>query len=152
MTAVILVLVSMTALGQTVTRGHYEVASPKWLMPKVIEGYSSRDTTSLPLQVPMLQWTMPVDNNRTVQPSFTYDLKIVEAMPLQDPHEAMERNPVAYQLRQLMAPQCLIPIKVIRKFSKEKVYVARITARSRFVQQQNGGMSDLLVFRVTDLK
>lgn len=151
MAVVILTFVSVTAFGQVVNPGRYEVPSPKWVMPTVTESYSARDTASLPLQASMLQWTMPVDNNSPVPVTFTYDLKIVEAMPLQNPLEAMKRNPVAYQLRQLMAPQCLIPASVISKFSKEKVYVAQVTARAPFVQQQNGGRSDLLIFRVTDL-
>lgn len=148
----VLTIVFVRALGQAGSPGRYEVASPKWVMPKVVGGYSARDTALLPLQAPMLQWTMPVNNNSSVPVTFTYDLKIVEAMHLQDPLEAMERNPAAYQLRQLMAPQCLIPARVISKFSKEKVYVAQVTALAPFVQQQNGGRSDLLVFRVTDLK
>lgn len=152
MAVVILTFVSVTAFGQVATPGRNEVASPKWVMPTVTESYSARDTASLPLQAPLLQWTMPVDNNSSVPVTFTYDLKIVEAMPLQDPLEAMERNPVAYQIRRLMAPQCLIPVNVISKFSKGKVYVAQVTARSPFAQQQNGGRSDLLIFRVTDLK
>lgn len=148
----IMLATTATMSGQRQARGNYEVPSPRWVAPAFIDAYSDRDTASLSLQTPMLQWMMPIDNNSPIPVNFTYDLKIVEAMPGQDPLEAIERNPVAYQLRQLMAPQCLIPVNVIKMFSPDMVYVAQITARAPQVRQQNGGRSDLLIFRVTDSK
>lgn len=146
------VLAGTTAIvsSQIFPGGNQEVSSPRWVAPAVVDAYSDRDTVALSGQNPMLQWMMPVDNNSPVPVNFTYDLKIVEAMPGQDPVEAIERNPVAYQLHQLMAPQCLIPVNVIKMFNPEMVYVAQVTASAPQVRQQNRGRSDLLIFRVTD--
>lgn len=148
------ILIGTTAIlsSQINMRGNQGASSPRWVAPAVVDAYSNRDTAALSMHYPMLQWMMPVDNNSSLPVNFTYDLKIVEAMPGQDPVEAIKRNPVAYQLRQLMAPQCLIPVNVIKMFNPDMVYVAQVTARAPQVRLQNEGRSDLLIFRVTDLK
>lgn len=130
--------------------GRYGELSPKWAAPAIVDDYTDRDTAMLSLQTPMLQWTMPVVGDSPVPVTVTYNLRIVEAMPGQDPLEAIERNPVAYQLRHLMAPQCLLPAKVIRKFSLAKVYVAQVTAQAQAAQQYGIGRSLPLIFRVID--
>lgn len=148
----ILLAATASAMGQVQSPVGYEVPSPRWAAPAITDAYCDRDTASLSPEVPMLQWTVPVSNNSPFPISFTYDLKIVETMPGQDPIEAIERNPVAYSLRQLMAPQCLLPVSVVRTFSPDGVYVAQVTARAQYVRLQNGGRSDLLLFRVNDTK
>lgn len=152
------VLLSNPTLSRCTFTICYQASAPKWVSPVATNDYEGRNIATLSQQVPMLQWTSPVVNCNPTPITYTYDLKVVQMMPLQAPDEAMDRNPVVYQKSSLTMPQCLIPVNVIKGFSPAATYVAQITTRSNntqegtldYVNLQNNGKSDLLMFRVKD--
>lgn len=93
------VLISNPALSRTMFRVCYQAKAPEWLMPVSTGDFENRDIATLVKQTPILTWTAPQVNCDPKPRNYTYDLKIVQQMPLQDPLEAIERNPVVYQSR-----------------------------------------------------
>lgn len=152
------VLLSNPTLSRCTFTVCYQASAPKWVSPVSMNDYEDHSIATLSMQTPMLQWTTPVVNCNPTPILYTYDLKVVQMLPLQAPDEAIERNPVVYQSNSLAASQCLIPTTIISKFSPSETYVAQITTRSNstqvgaldFVNLQNDGKSDLLMFRVKD--
>ncbi len=136
----------------------YEATAPQWVMPISTGEYEDRSIATLSQQAPLLQWMAPVVNCDPKPRTYTYDLKIVQQLPLQPIDQAIERNPVVYQATGLTMPQCMIPANVVSKFSSVETYVAQITTRSNATQEgaldyihlQNDGKSDLKMFRVKD--
>ncbi len=136
----------------------YEATAPQWVMPISTGEYEDRSIATLSQQAPLLQWMAPVVNCDPKPRTYTYDLKIVQQLPLQAIDQAIERNPVVYQATGLTMPQCMIPAHIISKFSSVETYVAQITTRSNATQEgaldyihlQNDGKSDLKMFRVKD--
>ena len=136
----------------------YEASAPQWVMPISTGEYEDPSIATLSQQAPLLQWMAPVVNCDPKPRTYTYDLKIVQQLPLQAIDQAIERNPVVYQTTGLTMPQCMIPANVISKFSSLETYVAQITTRSNATQEgaldyihlQNDGKSDLKMFRVKD--
>ncbi len=152
------VLLSNPTLSRCTFTVCYQASAPRWVSPVTMNDYEDRNVATLSQQVPMLQWTSPAVSCDPTSVNYTYDLKIVQALPLQSPDEAIERNPVVYRQTSLTAPQCLVPATTIKMFSPTETYVAQITAHSSntqvgslgFVSLQNDGKSDLLLFRVKD--
>ena len=152
------VLLSNPSLSRCTFTVCYQASAPKWVAPVSMNDYEDRAVATLSQQVPMLQWTSPAVSCNPTPIQYTYDLKIVQMLPLQAPDEAMDRNPVVYQKTSLTMPQCLIPATNIKNFAPTETYVAQITAHSNNTQQgtidyvnlQNNGKSDLLMFRVKD--
>lgn len=136
----------------------YEATAPQWVMPISTGEYEDRSIATLSQQAPLLQWMAPVVNCDPKPRTYTYDLKIVQQLPLQPIDQAIERNPVVYQATGLTMPQCMIPANVVSKFSSVETYVAQVTTRSNATQEgaldyihlQNDGKSDLKMFRVKD--
>lgn len=152
------VLLSNPSMSRCTFTVCYQASAPKWISPVSMNDYEDRSVATLSQQVPMLQWSNPVVNCNPTPIQYTYDLKIVQMLPLQAPDEAMDRNPVVYQKTALTMPQCIIPATNIRNFAPTETYVAQVTVHSNntqagvldFVNLQNDGKSDLLLFRVKD--
>lgn len=152
------VMLSNPMLSKATFNVCYQASAPKWISPISLNDYEDRNIATLSKQAPMLQWNTPLISCNPKPVQYTYDLKVVQAMPLQYPEEALERNAVVYQKTGLTMPQCLIPATVIKNFSPHETYVAQVTARSNNTQEgsldyimlQNGGKSDLLQFRIKD--
>lgn len=152
------VLLSNPALSRTIFTVCYQAKAPEWIMPVSTGEFGDHNIATLSKQTPMLTWMAPVVNCDPKPRNYTYDIKIVQQMPLQAIDEAMERNPVVYQTSGLQMPQCLIPLNVIRNFSPYETYLAQITARSNATQAGsldyiniiNEGKSDIRMFRVKD--
>lgn len=133
----------------------YQAKAPEWITPVAVGngGVASLYTTS-----PMLQWMPPVLNCSPTPRSYSYDVVIVQQTPLQNPIEAIERNPEVYRANSLTMPQCLIPTTVINKFSPYETYVAQITAHTNASQEgsleymsiANNGKSEIRMFKVVD--
>ncbi len=152
------VLVNNPAVSKCLFTVCYEAKAPQWIMPVSTGEYESMDIATLSMQSPMLQWLAPVVNCDPKPRTYTYDIKVVQQMPLQAYDQAIENNPVVYQATGLTMPQCMIPTNIISKFSTVETYVAQITTKSNATQQgaldyihlQNDGKSDLKIFRVKD--
>lgn len=152
------VLVNNPAASKCLFTVCYEAKAPQWIMPVSTGEYESMDIATLSKQSPMLQWLAPVVNCDPKPRTYTYDIKVVQQMPLQAYDQAIENNPTVYQATGLTMPQCMIPTNIISKFSTVETYVAQITTKSNATQQgaldyihlQNDGKSDLKIFRVKD--
>ena len=136
----------------------YSAQPPIWTSPMPLGDFEDRNICTLSKQAPILQWLAPaVACNVGIQ-NYLYDVKIVQQIPLQEINEAIERNAVVYQVNGLTMPQCMIPINYINQMSPHENYVAQITARTNasqegsigYINVQNGGKSDLRVFRIKD--
>ena len=151
------VLISNPTMSKALFRVCYQGNAPQWTSPVDMGDYGV-GIASLSAQTPLFMWMAPVVNCSSQPRTFTYDLKIVQLMPLQSPEEAIERNPVVYQAPSLTMPQCMIPISVINNISPLETYVAQITAHSNatqvgaldYIELMNNGKSDLLLFKVKD--
>lgn len=152
------VLISNPALSRTMFRVCYQAKAPEWLMPVSTSDFENRDIATLVKQTPILTWTAPQVNCDPKPRNYTYDLKIVQQMPLQDPLEAIERNPVVYQVTGLTVAQCMLPASIVNGLSPFETYVAQVTARSNatqigaldYINIQNDGRSQLRLFRIKD--
>lgn len=152
------VLISNPALSRTMFRVCYQAKAPEWLMPVSTGDFENRDIATLVNQTPILTWTAPQVNCDPKPRNYTYDLKIVQQMPLQDPLEAIERNPVVYQVTGLTVAQCMLPASIVNGLSPFETYVAQVTARSNatqigaldYINIQNDGRSQLRLFRIKD--
>lgn len=152
------VLISNPALSRTMFRVCYQAKAPEWLMPVSTGDFENCDIATLVKQTPILTWTAPQVNCDPKPRNYTYDLKIVQQMPLQDPLEAIERNPVVYQVTGLTVAQCMLPASIVNGLSPFETYVAQVTARSNatqigaldYINIQNDGRSQLRLFRIKD--
>ena len=152
------VLISNPTLGKALFTVCYQGRAPEWIMPVSTGEFGDHNIATLSKQTPMLTWMSPVITCSSIIHTFTYDIKVVQSMPLQAPDEAIERNPVVYQATGLTMPQCLIPLNVIRNFSPYETYLAQITAKSNatqigsldYIELMNNGKSDIKMFRVKD--
>lgn len=151
-------LVSNPALSRTVFTVCYQAKAPEWITPTAIGDFEDRNIATLSKQTPMLSWIAPMVNCDPRPRNYTYDIKIVQQMPLQAIDEAMDRNPVIYQTSGLQMPQCLLPLNVVNNLSPHENYLAQITAKSNatqvgnldYINIINEGKSDIKMFRLKD--
>ncbi len=151
-------LISNPVLSRTVFSVCYQAKAPEWIMPVPAGDFNDKEIATLSKQTPMLSWTAPVVNCDPRQRKYTYDLKIVQQLPLQAIDEAIERNPVVYQTTGLQMPQCIIPINVVKNLSPNETYLAQINAKSNATQAGsldyiniiNDGKSNIKMFRLKD--
>lgn len=133
----------------------YQAKAPEWIAPVAMGGGG---VSTLYANSPIFQWMPPVLNCSPTPRNYTYDLVIVQQTPMQNPIEAIERNPEVYRVNSLTLPQCVIPTNVMRNFSPYETYVAQITARTNASQEgsleymsiANGGKSEIRMFKVVD--
>lgn len=126
------------------------VQAPRWVAPSVIGDYEDTRVVALDTRNPILIWMPPVLSGSTAAVTFTYDLKIVMVMPEQAPDQAIDRNPVVYQVKQLVTPQCLLPMTAVNAMTADNLYVAQVTTHARStiaIELENKGKSELLLFR-----
>ena len=81
--------------------------------------------------------------------------EVVELFEGQQPDVAMDRNPVVYQVTDLMPNMCIIPVNIItNKFYADKKYVAQVTAKQKnasildYVMLENEGKSTYRIFEL----
>lgn len=152
------VLVNNPALSVCIFTVCYEAQAPTWIMPASMGDFEDRSIATLSKQTPLLSWMAPVVACDPKIRNYTYDLKIVQQLPLQAIDEAIDRNPTVYQANGLQMPQCMLPYNVVKMMSDHENYVAQITTRSNATQEGsldyihivNDGKSDLKVFRIKD--
>lgn len=152
------VLISNPTLGKALFTVCYQGRAPEWISPVPMGDFAESNIATLSKQTPLLTWMSPIITCSSIIHTFTYDIKVVQSMPLQAPDEAIERNPVVYQATGLTMPQCMIPISVVNGMSPIETYVAQITAKSNatqigsldYIELMNNGKSDLKLFRVKD--
>ncbi len=152
------VLLNNPALSRTIFTVCYQAKAPEWIMPVAVGDFEDKNIATLSKQTPMLSWTAPVVNCDPRPRTYTYDIRIVQQLPMQAVDEAIDRNPVVYQTSGLQMPQCLLPLTVINNLSPNETYLARITAKSNatqvgsldYINITNAGKSDIKMFRLKD--
>lgn len=149
-------LVSSPTAGKAYFTVCYKAQAPQFLMPMVIGAPNDESTPAdLDALVPMFSWTTPTLTCNPAAAQYKYDFKVVEVLKNQSPVEAMERNPVVYQSRNLIIPQVIIPANIIKsQFNTTKTYAAQITATTRnanalnYIMIENSGKSTYKLFRI----
>lgn len=129
----------------------YKAQAPQFLTPMVMA--SDDAVTQVDPLSAQFTWTQPV-TNCGVSTTYTYNLQIVELLPGQQPDAAMDRNPVVYQSKGLMANMCVIPTQVVSSnFYADKTYLAQVRAVAKangplsYVMLENNGKSTYLPFK-----
>jgi hypothetical protein len=87
---------------------------------------------------------------------FTYEFRVVELLPGQNPDDAMDRNANFYIARNLTVPMATIPVTYVNRMDLSKTYVAQVKATQsgvgskmlNYVMLENGGKSPFRQFRV----
>lgn len=130
----------------------YRAQAPQFLMPTV--NVMNREAVAQvdPLNA-QFTWTMPLIACGA-SASYTYDIKFVELLPGQQPDAAMDRNPVIYQSKNLLANMCIIPTQVVTgNFYADRTYLAQVTAIPKsngalsYIMLENNGKSTFLPFK-----
>ena len=130
----------------------YKAQAPQFLTP-IINVMSDETVAQLDPLSAQFSWTMPVVACGS-SASYTYDIKMVELFPGQQPDVAMDRNPVVYQVKDLLANMCVIPTQVVTSnFYADRTYLAQVTALPKangtlsYVMIENSGKSTYLPFK-----
>lgn len=146
------VVVSNQENGMCTFQICYKAQAPQFLIPMVDASSSEAVAQVDPLSA-QFTWTIPTIACGATA-SYTYDIKFVELLPGQQPDVAMDRNPVVYQVSDLMANSCIIPTnKVSGSFLADKTYLAQVTAQANngsplsYVMLENNGKSTFLPFK-----
>lgn len=150
------VLVSNPHAGKTYFTVCYRAQAPQFLLPMPQGGFDDGTTpANLEALNPMFTWTAPVLTCNQSATQYRYDFKVVEVLANQSPVEAIERNPVVYQAKNLLIPQASIPTNIIKsQFNTNKTYVAQVTASATnasvlsYVMIENDGKSTYKLFRI----
>lgn len=131
----------------------YKAQAPQFLMP-VANAQNENALAEIDPLNAQFAWTQPVIACGA-SANFTYDFKIVELMPGQQPDVAMDHNPVVYQVEDLMTSMCMITTDVLtRNFYANKTYLAQVTAVANaagplsYVMLENNGKSTYHVFKI----
>ena len=135
----------------------YRAQAPYFLTPASVGGAGDEmGVVSLDALSPEFTWAAPVVACNPSASQYEYTMRIVELLPRQDAATAIERNPTVYLKSGLVSPICRIPIEVLSTMNPAATYVARVQAFSRnsaggllgYTEIENGGKSDLKVFRI----
>jgi hypothetical protein len=108
-------------------------------------------------QNPQFTWREPVLTCNPSAQRYTYDIKVVELYPGQQPDDAMDHNPALYLQHGIMTPLAMVPKSSLDRMKADKTYLAQVTARTtsgarmlNYIQIENGGKSPWRMFRVVD--
>ncbi|MBR1791114.1 MAG: hypothetical protein IJ754_05110 [Bacteroidaceae bacterium] len=132
----------------------YRAQAPQFSAPTDMLGVTELQNLKaiqLPLMNPVFTWTEPVVNCTRAAVNYTYTLTIKEKLSQQAPDEAMNYNPVIYEVKGLSTPQCILGQNAIKRLLDKHVYVAQVTARSNadamsYLMVENQGKSQVLLF------
>ena len=136
----------------------YKAQAPQFILP-MATGLALRDMSvaKLSRQNPQFTWREPVLTCNPSAQRYTYDIKVVELYPGQQPDDAMDHNPAIYLQRSIMTPLAMVPKSSLDRMKADKTYLAQVTARTtsgarmlNYIQIENGGKSPWRMFRVVD--
>ena len=98
----------------------YKAHAPQFILPMAIgKGLNDLNVAKLSRQNPQLTWREPVLACNPKAQRYTYDIKIVEMMPGQQPDDAMDFNPAVYLQRGIMTPVATIPKVALDRMKKD---------------------------------
>jgi len=138
----------------------YKAQSPEFLTPVMGNGGGLVDLSVAEMMTNNAQftWRQPVVACNPAATQFTYEFKIVELLPAQQPDDAIERNAAVYIVRDLVTPMVIVPPTYVNKLSKDKTYVAQVKAKQtgtganmlNYVMLENEGKSPFRMFKVKE--
>ena len=146
------VVVSSPESGTCTFQICYKAQAPQFLIP-LVDALGSETVAQVDPLSAQFTWTMPIIACGA-SATYTYDIKFVELYPGQQPDVAMDRNPIIYQVKDLLANTCIIPTnKITSDFYADKTYLAQVTAQANstgplsYVMLENNGKSTFLPFK-----
>ncbi|MBO5793859.1 MAG: hypothetical protein J6R11_02100, partial [Bacteroidaceae bacterium] len=132
----------------------YKAQAPQFLMP-MITALDQNDVAKVDVLNAQFTWTMPTITCGSKFANYVYDFRVVELFEGQQPDVAMDRNPVVYQVTDLLSNMCLIPVNIItNRFYADKKYVAQVIAKQKnasmldYVMLENEGKSTYRIFEL----
>lgn len=131
----------------------YKAQAPEFLTPisAMDEAFGIAHLSPLNAQ---FTWKQPIVSCAGNQ-QFRYAFRVVELLPGQQPDDAIDKNPVVYQMSELIAPSFIIPINIIKsRMDTTSTYIARVEASQsgvgstmlNYVMIENEGRSNLKFF------
>ena len=137
----------------------YRGQAPQFLTPTASGAGTLNDLSIAQLDktIPQFTWRQPVVScNAAAALQFTYEFRVVELLPGQNPDDAMDRNANFYIARNLTVPMATIPVTYVNRMDLSKTYVAQVKATQsgvgskmlNYVMLENGGKSPFRQFRV----
>nr|MCR5181268.1 hypothetical protein [Bacteroidaceae bacterium] len=135
----------------------YNAQAPKFLTPVSIGfGQDESDAVAIDPLSPQFTWTPPVVVCNPTALRYEYDFTVVEMLPLQNPDDALAKNPVFYQARGLTDNIAIIPQQIIATMNPNATYVAIVRAYNKsttsaqlnYTQIENNGKSDFKLFKL----
>lgn len=140
----------------------YKAQSPEFITPAMSNGGGLVDLSiaSLNPAAPQFTWKAPVLTCNANAAQFTYDFKIVELLPNQQPDAAIDRNATVYSVKNLMTPIVTIPATYVSKLDFTKTYIAQVQAKQvgtganmlNYVMIENSGKSPFRMFKLVEQK
>ena len=147
----------------------YMAQAPTFITPQTTmdnDPLSMLAVAKLDVNAPIITWTVPTLKCNPTMSTFQYDMKIVALDDL-TPDEAIDRNPVEYERRQLTTTTLTIPPSYVTKLRERKtadgqptVYAMQVTATNPFANSdldklhysliENEGRSPIMLFRFYD--
>ncbi|MBQ1200314.1 MAG: hypothetical protein IIX46_09110, partial [Bacteroidaceae bacterium] len=148
------VVVSSPTGGSCTFTVCYKAQAPQFLTP-MVTALDMNDVAKVDVLNAQFTWTMPTITCGAKFSNYVYDFRVVELLEGQQPDVAMDRNPVVYQVTDLMPNMCIIPVNIITtKFYADKKYVAQVTAKQKnaslldYVMLENEGKSTYRIFEL----
>jgi hypothetical protein len=136
----------------------YRGQAPQFLTPTASGAGTLNDLSIAQLDktIPQFTWRQPVVSCNAAALQFTYEFRVVELLPGQNPDDAMDRNANFYIARNLTVPMATIPVTYVNRMDLSKTYVAQVKATQsgvgskmlNYVMLENGGKSPFRQFRV----
>ena len=136
----------------------YKGQAPEFLTPSVVGKGDLNDLSVAKLDktIPQFTWRQPVVSCNSGALQFSYEFRVVELLPGQNPDDAIDRNANIYIARNLTVPMVTIPVTYINRMDVSKTYVAQVKATQsgvgskmlNYVMLENNGKSPFRQFRI----
>lgn len=136
----------------------YKAQAPEFITP-ISTGVQLVDLSiaKLSRSNPQFTWKQPLVACNPSGQQFTYELRICEVLPNQQPDDAL-RNATVYQQKNLLTPLAIIPKSSLDRMTADKTYIAQVTATPSnvganmigYVMIENSGKSPFRLFKVVD--
>lgn len=105
------VVVSSPTGGSCTFTVCYKAQAPQFLTP-MVTALDMNDVAKVDVLNAQFTWTMPTITCGAKFSNYVYDFRVVELLEGQQPDVAMDRNPVVYQVTDLMPNMCIIPVNI----------------------------------------
>jgi len=146
--------------GTTTFNICYNAQAPEFLTPAVIGGggggLQDLSVATLNKNNAQFTWRAPVIACNSALLQFSYEFKIVELLPGQQPDDAIDHNANFYIVKELMTPMVIIPTTYVNRMDADKTYVAQVTAKQtglgaqmlNYTVIENNGKSPFRLFKL----